>query len=105
MLLVFFFNAGGDSKALMFVQISMSENDVNETLCSLNFASRVRGIELGLAKKQFDCGEIFKYKQMVCDILKKKTISISLQIFLTVNPNMYNTCSLRRQNKISRRKI
>ncbi|KMZ72115.1 Kinesin-4 [Zostera marina] len=56
---------GGDSKALMFVQISISEDDVNETLCSLNFASRVRGIELGLAKKQFDGGEIQKYKQML----------------------------------------
>ncbi|PKA53948.1 Kinesin-4 [Apostasia shenzhenica] len=56
---------GGDSKTLMFVQISPSENDVAETLCSLNFASRVRGIELGHAKKQFDGGEFFKSKQMV----------------------------------------
>ncbi|XXG74727.1 hypothetical protein AAC387_Pa07g3375 [Persea americana] len=55
---------GGDSKTLMFVQISPSENDVNETLCSLNFASRVRGIELGPAKKQYDINEISKYKQM-----------------------------------------
>ncbi|KAK3015276.1 hypothetical protein RJ639_005696 [Escallonia herrerae] len=30
----------GDSKALMFVQISPHENDLSETLCSLNFASR-----------------------------------------------------------------
>lgn len=45
---------GGDSKTLMFVQISPNENDVGETLCSLNFASRVRGIELGPAKKQVD---------------------------------------------------
>ncbi|XP_020271145.1 kinesin-like protein KIN-14R [Asparagus officinalis] len=51
---------GGDSKTLMFVQISPNENDVGETLCSLNFASRVRGIELGPAKKQVD-----GYKQMV----------------------------------------
>lgn len=56
---------GGDSKTLMFVQISPSENDVGENLCSLNFASRVRGIELGLAKKQFDGAELFKNKQMV----------------------------------------
>ncbi|XP_031112655.1 kinesin-like protein KIN-14Q [Ipomoea triloba] len=56
---------GGDSKTLMFVQISPNENDVSETLCSLNFASRVRGIELGPAKKQLDNTELLKYKQMV----------------------------------------
>ncbi|MQL87822.1 hypothetical protein Taro_020378 [Colocasia esculenta] len=56
---------GGDSKTLMFVQISPSENDVAETLCSLNFASRVRGIELGPAKKQFDTSEASKCKHML----------------------------------------
>ncbi|GLT53938.1 hypothetical protein SLA2020_271720 [Shorea laevis] len=56
---------GGDSKALMFVQISPNENDLSETLCSLNFASRVRGIELGPAKRQLDTSELVKYKQMV----------------------------------------
>ena len=54
--------SGGDSKTLMFVQISPSENDISETLCSLNFASRVRGIELGPARKQFDSTELLKYK-------------------------------------------
>ncbi|KAF8099530.1 hypothetical protein N665_0242s0014 [Sinapis alba] len=56
---------GGDSKTLMFVQISPNEKDNSETLCSLNFASRVRGIELGPAKKQLDNTELLKYKQMV----------------------------------------
>ncbi|PIA30215.1 hypothetical protein AQUCO_05700137v1 [Aquilegia coerulea] len=55
----------GDSKTLMFLQISPNENDLSETLCSLNFASRVRGIELGPAKKQLDGSELVKYKQMV----------------------------------------
>lgn len=49
----------------MFVQISPNESDLSETLCSLNFASRVRGIELGPAKKQVDSMELLKYKQMV----------------------------------------
>ncbi|KAI9086913.1 hypothetical protein K1719_031074 [Acacia pycnantha] len=55
---------GGDSKALMFVQISPNENDLSETICSLNFASRVRGIELGPAKRQLDPTELLKYKQL-----------------------------------------
>ncbi|KAK4851963.1 hypothetical protein QYF36_019813 [Acer negundo] len=56
---------GGDSKTLMFLQISPNENDLSETLCSLNFASRVRGIELGPARKQLDTAELLRYKQMV----------------------------------------
>ncbi|CAH2046452.1 unnamed protein product [Thlaspi arvense] len=32
---------GGDSKTLMFVQISPTEKDLSETLCLLNFASKV----------------------------------------------------------------
>ncbi|KAE9590546.1 hypothetical protein Lal_00023473 [Lupinus albus] len=55
---------GGDSKTLMFVQISPNENDLSETICSLNFASRVMGIELGPAKKQLDTVELLKHKQM-----------------------------------------
>ncbi|CAB4277106.1 unnamed protein product [Prunus armeniaca] len=55
---------GGDSKTLMFVQINPNENDLSETLCSLNFASRVRGIELGPAKRQLDTFELLRYKQM-----------------------------------------
>ncbi|XP_039001539.1 kinesin-like protein KIN-14Q [Hibiscus syriacus] len=56
---------GGDSKTLMFVQISPNENDLGETLCSLNFASRVRGIELGPVKKQMDTSELLRWKPMV----------------------------------------
>ncbi|KAJ6928762.1 hypothetical protein NC652_012793 [Populus alba x Populus x berolinensis] len=52
-------------KNLMFVQISPSATDLGETLCSLNFASRVRGIETSPACKQADLSELFKYKQMV----------------------------------------
>ncbi|KAK0601864.1 hypothetical protein LWI29_028164 [Acer saccharum] len=55
---------GGDCKTLMFVQISPSSADLGETICSLNFASRVRGIESGPARKQADVSELFKYKQM-----------------------------------------
>ncbi|KAI3442324.1 Kinesin-like protein [Psidium guajava] len=56
---------GGDSKTLMFVQISPSDKDSGETLSSLNFATRVRGIELGPAKKQIDPNELQKMKTML----------------------------------------
>ncbi|KAI4325691.1 hypothetical protein MLD38_031068 [Melastoma candidum] len=56
---------GGDSKTLMFVQISPLEKDLGETLSSLNFATRVRGVELGPAKKQADLGELQKTKTML----------------------------------------
>ncbi|PSS26528.1 Kinesin-like protein [Actinidia chinensis var. chinensis] len=55
---------GGDCKTLMFVQISPNAADLGETICSLNFASRVRGIEHGPAHKQADPVELFKIKQL-----------------------------------------
>ncbi|XP_039040464.1 kinesin-like protein KIN-14S [Hibiscus syriacus] len=55
---------GGDCKTVMFVQISPSSSDLGETLCSLNFASRVRGVESGPAHKQVDLTELYKYKQV-----------------------------------------
>lgn len=42
---------GGDSKTLMFVNISCDEDDGQETLSSLLFAQRVAKVELGNAKK------------------------------------------------------
>ncbi|XVE86888.1 hypothetical protein DITRI_Ditri18aG0071600 [Diplodiscus trichospermus] len=56
---------GGNSKTLMFVQISPSERDLSETLSSLNFATRVRGVELGPAKRQVDTSELPKMKTML----------------------------------------
>lgn len=49
----------------MFVQISPLEKDQGETLSSLNFATRVRGVELGPARKQIDMGELQRLKMMV----------------------------------------
>lgn len=66
MLHIFWYHvAGGDSKTLMFVQISPSDQDVGETLSSLNFATRVRGVELGPVKKQIDTSELQKTKALV----------------------------------------
>lgn len=41
----------GDSKTLMFVNLSPVISNAEETFCSLNFASRVRNVELGKASK------------------------------------------------------
>jgi len=42
---------GGDGKCLMFVQANPRSESAGESLCSLNFASRVRNVEMGKAKK------------------------------------------------------
>ena len=47
---------GGNSKVLMFVNISPANYNVGETLCSLNFATRCRNIELGHAKRMTGLG-------------------------------------------------
>lgn len=45
---VYFLSTGDDSKTLMLVHISPKEDDLCETICSLNFATRVRKIHLGM---------------------------------------------------------
>ncbi|CDF35474.1 Kinesin [Chondrus crispus] len=42
---------GGDSKTLMFVNVSADDSDSSETLSSLQFAQRVAKVELGSARK------------------------------------------------------
>lgn len=53
----------------MFVQISPSDQDLGETLSSLNFATRVRGVELGPVKRQIDTSELQKLKAMVGSLI------------------------------------
>ena len=40
-----------DSKTLMFVNLSPMASNADESICSLNFATRVRTVELGKATK------------------------------------------------------
>lgn len=56
---------GGNSKVLMFVNISPAVYNLSETLCSLNFASRCRSVELGQAKRQTDDASVVKRKSIL----------------------------------------
>ena len=62
------FVVGGDSKTLMIVQIAPVEKNVGETLASLNFAQRVRTVELGAASKHIENGEA-KTNGEVCALI------------------------------------
>jgi len=58
---------GGDSKALLIVNICPSLPDLQETLSSLNFASRARNVELSLGNRD----TIKKWRDMANDARKE----------------------------------
>ncbi|XP_046840103.1 kinesin-like protein KIFC3 isoform X2 [Xenia sp. Carnegie-2017] len=68
---------GGDSKTLMVVQVSPAAKNVAETLCSLNFAQRVRMVELGLATKKVENVE----QKVSENVLIKARFSANCKVF------------------------
>jgi len=59
---------GGDSKTLMVVQVAPVEKNVSETLCSLNFAQRVRTVELGQATRRTETAEMANMKDRLREL-------------------------------------
>lgn len=59
---------GGQAKTLMVVQCSPVLKNVQETMCSLLFAQRVRAVELGAAKKTVDSTEVAALKKRIKDL-------------------------------------
>lgn len=52
----------------MFVQVAPGTYNVNETLCSLQFAIRVRSVKLQMASVHTEAPELSEYKEMVAKL-------------------------------------
>jgi len=66
----------GDSKTLMLVNVNPTDSDAGETACSLGFASRVRGVELGPAKKHIEAGAEVQELKSQLDALRQQVIEL-----------------------------
>jgi hypothetical protein len=64
-LFVLYFLLGGNSKCLMFCQLSPSSSSYQESVCSLQFATRANHTELGVAKKNINTGDLVKAQQVL----------------------------------------
>ena len=86
------YSTGGDSKTLMVVQVSPVEKNVSETMCSLNFAQRVRTVELGQATRKTDTAEVAQLKDRLreCEVSHFPQTR-SFYIFDTLFLNIHGT--------------
>ena len=60
----------------MLVNVNPTESDAGETACSLGFASRVRGVELGPAKKHIEAGAEVQELKGQLDALRQQVIGL-----------------------------
>ncbi|DAZ97986.1 TPA: hypothetical protein N0F65_005144 [Lagenidium giganteum] len=52
----------GQAKTLLMLQLSPDDDDVEESLCSLNFGARASQVQMGVVRTSVESGEIFKLK-------------------------------------------
>lgn len=64
----------------MFVNVSPTEQDAGETLCSLNFAARVRGVLLGPARRHVDSGGEVQELRLQLSVMEQKVCTVILLI-------------------------
>eukprot|EP00808_Paulinella_micropora_P026699 g73561.t1 len=69
----------GNSKTLMFVNVSPAQLHSQETLCSLQFAKRVRKVKLGASTASVENGALVKYKQEL-DQQKLETVKLKKRL-------------------------
>ncbi|TMW64249.1 hypothetical protein Poli38472_012871 [Pythium oligandrum] len=69
----------GQAKTLMMLQLSPEEDDVEETLSSLQFGARVSQIQMGAVRTSVESGEIFKLKEEN-RVLEKKLVQVEEQL-------------------------
>lgn len=67
----------GGGKLLMFVNVSPAAYNAGETLCSLNFASRCRAVELGVARRNADSPDVARLKRVI-DTFQNQLISAGI---------------------------
>ena len=63
----------------MVVQVAPVEKNVSETVCSLNFAQRVRTVELGQATKRTETPEMANMKDRLRELeVRFKNVNVLL---------------------------
>ena len=65
----------------MVVQVAPVEKNVSETVCSLNFAQRVRTVELGQATKKMETADMANMKDRLRELEVRKRKSLVLLFF------------------------
>lgn len=70
----------------MFANVSPSQSDAGESMCSLNFAVRVRGVELGAVRRNIDAAaDVRALQEQVAAQQKQVRPELCMPIPLTCN--------------------